>query len=97
CADPTAQLAELPAARGRRADSSRGAACRVERLYQLDQPMEVVRSATPRQCPDVLEPEVARELVDAPRPRSLRRVRESHHRTSPPGNRPRIYDRLMVG
>ena len=73
---PTDQLPELPPEREERANRPRGALRRVGRGDQLYEPREVVPAARSWQLPYVLEPEVARDLVDPPRPGGVRRVGE---------------------
>src|SRR6266581_2382053 len=81
---PAEQLPGLPADRPERADGAGGGGLRrvAARSPPPHQPREVVRAARRRQCPYVLEPEVTRELVDAPGPGGVRGVREPHAGTS---------------
>src|SRR4030088_43883 len=76
---PTFQRAAQSVRTAEEAGACDGAA---RRDHPLSRAGKFVQAARRRQCPYVLEPEVVRELVDAPGPGGVRGVREPHAGTS---------------
>src|SRR5581483_5412068 len=79
---PAEQSAELPADGEESPNRERGAVRRVVRRDELHRPGQVTWATVAREGPDVLEPEVSRQLVDPPGPGGVIGVRNPHRTTS---------------